>query len=60
VEIPRIRQRKRQELETLISEEALLLAKNLRHERRAWVPRLATSKLTIFFDLIGCLFSSRK
>ncbi len=40
VEIPRIRQGKRQELETLISEEALLLAKYLRHERKEWNPRL--------------------
>ena len=34
VEIPRIRAGKRQELETLISEEALLLAKYLRHEKK--------------------------
>jgi CRISP-associated protein Cas1 len=40
VEIPRIRQGKRQELETLISEETLLLAKYLRHERKEWIPRL--------------------
>lgn len=40
VEIPRIRTGKRQELETLISEEALLLAKFLRHERPSWIPRL--------------------
>ncbi len=40
VEIPRIRHGKRQEFETLISEEALLLAKYLRHEKKEWVPRL--------------------
>ena len=31
----------KQEIETLISEEALLLAKYLRHERKEWIPRLA-------------------
>ena len=42
VEIPRIRTGKRQEFETLISEEALLLAKYLRHEKPSWIPRLPT------------------
>jgi CRISPR/Cas system-associated endonuclease Cas1 len=41
VEVPRIRVGKRQTIETLISEEALLLAKFLRDEQRAWVPRIA-------------------
>jgi CRISPR-associated protein Cas1 len=40
VEIPRIRHGKRQEFETLISEEALLFAKYLRSEREDWMPRL--------------------
>jgi hypothetical protein len=40
VDIPRIRQGKRQELETLICEEALLLAKYLRSERKEWIPRI--------------------
>jgi hypothetical protein len=40
VEIPRIRHGKRQTLDTLISEEALLLAKFLRNERKDWTPRL--------------------
>jgi len=40
VEIPRIRHGKRQTLDTLISEEALLLAKFLRNERKEWNPRL--------------------
>jgi CRISPR-associated protein Cas1 len=40
VEIPRIRHGKRQELETLISEEALLFAKFLRCERESWNPRI--------------------
>jgi CRISPR-associated protein Cas1 len=41
VEIPRIKVGKRQKLETLIDEEALLLAKYLRDERKTWVPRIA-------------------
>lgn len=41
VEIPRIRHGKRQTLDTLISEEALLFAKFLRHERKTWAPRIA-------------------
>ena len=41
VEVPRIRIGKRQTIDTLISEEALLLAKFLRNERRTWNPRTA-------------------
>ena len=41
VEIPRIRHGKRQTLDTLINEEALLLAKFLRNERKEWNPRIA-------------------
>ena len=40
VEIPRIKHGKRQTLDTLISEEALLLAKFLRNERQTWAPRI--------------------
>ncbi len=40
VEIPRIRHGKKQTFETLINEEALLLAKYLRNERKDWKPRL--------------------
>jgi len=40
VEIPRMKVGKRQSFETLINEEALLLAKYLRHERKDWIPRL--------------------
>jgi len=40
IEIPRIRYGEKQTLDTLISEEALLLAKYLRNERRDWVPRI--------------------
>jgi hypothetical protein len=42
VQVPRIRIGRRQTVETLIDEEALLLAKFLRKERKAWVPRTAT------------------
>ena len=41
VEIPLIRYGKRQKLETLINEEALLLAKYLRDEKKGWTPRFA-------------------
>ena len=39
VQVPRMRRGKQQELETLINEEALQLAKFLRCERDEWVPR---------------------
>ena len=40
VEIPRVKVGNRQEIETLINEEALLLAKYLRGEKKEWVPRV--------------------
>lgn len=40
VTVPRIRRGERQEIETLINEEALLLAKYLRGEKPAWIPRI--------------------
>jgi len=40
VEIQRIKHGKKQTLDTLISEEALLFAKFLRNERKEWNPRL--------------------
>lgn len=40
VEVPRIKHGKRQTLDTLISEEALLLAKYLRNEKKDWEPRI--------------------
>ena len=43
VEIPLIRHGKKQRIETLINEEALLLAKFLRSERENWVPRACNS-----------------
>ncbi len=41
VTIPRIKTGSRQELETLINEEALLFASYLRDERPSWTPRIA-------------------
>jgi CRISPR-associated endonuclease Cas1 len=41
VEIPRIRHGKQQTFDTLINEEALLLAKFLRDEKSKWHPRIA-------------------
>ena len=41
VEIPRIKVGSKQTIETLISEEALLLAKCLRDENGDWAPRIA-------------------
>jgi len=41
IEIPLIRHGKKQRLETLINEEALLLAKYLRDEITNWIPRVA-------------------
>jgi len=40
IEIPRIKVGKKQTLETLINEEALLLAKFLRDEKESWNPRI--------------------
>jgi hypothetical protein len=40
VELLRIRHGSTQTLETLINEEALLLAKYLRNERATWTPRI--------------------
>jgi CRISPR/Cas system-associated endonuclease Cas1 len=42
VEIPRIKHGNKQTLDTLISEEALLLAKFLRNERNVWIPKLVS------------------
>jgi CRISPR/Cas system-associated endonuclease Cas1 len=41
VEVPRIRIGRRQTIETLINEEALLFAKFLRDERKTRIPRLS-------------------
>ena len=45
VQIPRMRIGNRQTIETLINEEALLLAKFLRDERKTWAPRIADLEL---------------
>jgi CRISPR-associated protein Cas1 len=42
IEIPRIKVGKRQEIETLIAEEALLFAKYLRKEIEEWNPRIVS------------------
>jgi CRISPR-associated protein Cas1 len=41
VQIPRIRMGAKQELETLINEEASLFAMYLRSDRQTWIPRIA-------------------
>jgi CRISPR-associated protein Cas1 len=41
VSVPRIKRGSRQELETLINEEALLFASYLRDEKPSWTPRIA-------------------
>ena len=40
VNVPRIMRGEKQQIETLISEEALLFAKYLRNERPTWNPRI--------------------
>ena len=40
VEVPRVKCGNRQEIESLLNEEALLLAKYLRDERSEWIPRV--------------------
>lgn len=40
VEVERIRHGQRQTIETLINEEALLLAGYLRGEKKEWIPRI--------------------
>jgi len=42
VDIPRIMHGERQSVETLINEEALLLAKYLRDENGTWIPRVSS------------------
>jgi hypothetical protein len=40
VNVSRIKHGKRQEIESMINEEAFLLARYLRDERKAWTPRI--------------------
>jgi CRISPR/Cas system-associated endonuclease Cas1 len=44
IEIPRIRVGKKQEIETLINEEAMLLGMYLRGERKDWIPRIGIAR----------------
>ena len=44
VEIPRIRVGKKQEIETLINEEAMPLGMYLRNEKKDWIPRVAITQ----------------
>lgn len=41
VEIPRVKHGSKQEIESLLNEEAMLLAKYLRGEKEEWIPRIA-------------------
>ena len=50
VDVERIKVGKRQTIDTLISEEALLFAKYLRNERREWIPRFTKFSLDFFFS----------
>ncbi|GAG20240.1 unnamed protein product, partial [marine sediment metagenome] len=52
VEIPAMRHGKSQAIETLIKEEALLLAKYIRDERKTWIPRITRCSLTrnLFYE----------
>lgn len=52
VEVPRIRYGSRQTLETLIDEEAQLLAKYLRGEKKTWTSRIAPSPIGFACELI--------
>ncbi len=47
VDVPLIRHGKSQRIETLINEEALLLAMYLRDERKIWSPRMAMYMLRV-------------
>ena len=42
IEVSLLRHGQNQRIETLINEEALLLAKFLRSERENWIPRIAS------------------
>ena len=53
VEVPRIMVGKRQTIETLINEEALLLGKFLREEREKWVPRISLPSHENFMEKTG-------
>jgi hypothetical protein len=44
IDLPLIRHGKRQRIETLINEEALLLAKYIRNEKNDWIPRIPSAR----------------
>jgi CRISPR-associated protein Cas1 len=46
VEIPRIKVGRKQTIETLTNEEALLFAKYLRNEKETWAPRIADVRIS--------------
>jgi CRISPR-associated protein Cas1 len=47
IEIPRVKHGNKQTVETLINEEAMLFARYLRNEKDSWIPRIATSFMTV-------------
>lgn len=47
VEIPRMRVGKRQTVETLIFEKALLFGKYIRNEKETWVPKVSSNKIAL-------------
>jgi len=47
VQVPRMRVGKRQTIESLINEEALLLAKFIRNEHNKWLPRITVASIKI-------------
>jgi CRISPR/Cas system-associated endonuclease Cas1 len=44
ISLPRIRMGNRQEIETLINEEAMLLGMYLRNEKKDWIPRIGITQ----------------
>jgi hypothetical protein len=54
VDVERIKVGKRQTIDTMISEEALLFGKYFRHERKEWIPRYINLSMfnPYFFFLI--------
>jgi len=57
VDVPRIIHDRRQSVETLINEEALLLAKYLRGENDRWIPRVPSFLFPTVFE---CEVSTQK
>ena len=57
VDIPRIVHGERQSVETLINEEALLLAKYLRGENETWIPRVPSFP---FSSVVECVVATQE